>query len=235
MSEEDRKQELPEEPSETPPVPPEEELGQRLTDQAESVTSETQDLSDALTPPQEAPVSDEEPIWAPTDAVVPGPEGEPGGVSEPVTEPVAPEPVTPVTAALVPAAEQPRAGAAFTPEGTDDDRLLSALAWFTMVILQLPIVSIIQLLSPSTKDRPFQRHHAITSLLFYAAAFVYEILAAIVYTVLGLVTLGCGFACLWVLFFVPHLLALYYAFQAYSGKRIRLPGLTDLAKQQGWL
>ena len=48
---------------------------------------------------------------------------------------------------------------------------------------------------------------------------MYEILAAIVYTILGTVTLGCGFACLWVIFFVPHALALYYAFQAYNGKR----------------
>jgi uncharacterized membrane protein len=234
MSEEDRKEELPEVPpaGEPPAVPPDEELGQQLTDQAESVTSETQDLSDELTPPAEV-APDEEPIWAPTDAVVPGPvapavapEGAPLSGPEAV-----PAPLTTVT----PATEQARGGSTFTPEGTDDDRLLSALAWFTMVILQLPIVSIIQLLSPTTKDRPFQRHHAITSLMFYAAAFVYELVAAVVYIVLSLVTLGCGFACLWVLFFVPHILALYYAFQAYSGKRIRLPGLTDFAKQQGWL
>ena len=32
-------------------------------------------------------------------------------------------------------------------ESTSDDRLMSLLAWLTMVILQLPIVSVIQLLS----------------------------------------------------------------------------------------
>jgi uncharacterized membrane protein len=251
MSEEERKDELPEEEPQI--VPPEEELGERLTDQAESVTSGLSDLGDELTPRREdapsvgeslpsleeplpaegEPLPDEEPVWAPTEAVLPE------GSTEPVEPAFAEEPpAAPLAAALAPVTpvgEQARAGTTFTPEGTDDDRLMAALAWFTMVILQLPIVSIIQLLSANTKDRPFQRHHAITSLLFYAAAFVYEILAAIVFTVLGVVTLGCGFACLWVLFLVPHILGLYYAFQAYSGKRIRLPGLTDFAKQQGWL
>ncbi len=104
-----------------------------------------------------------------------------------------------------------------------------------MVILQLPIVSIIQLLSENTKNRPFQRHHAITSLLFYVASIVYEIVATVVFVILTTVTLGCGAVCLWVLFFVPHALALYYAFQAYGGKRIELPYLSNFARQQGWI
>ncbi len=104
-----------------------------------------------------------------------------------------------------------------------------------MVLLQLPLVSVIQLLSTSNKNRPFQRHHAVSSLLFYAAAGVYEILAGIAYVILGVVTLGIGFACLWVIFFVPHLLALFYALQAYNGKRVELPVLSDFARKQGWM
>ncbi len=64
---------------------------------------------------------------------------------------------------------------------------------------------------------------------------MYEILAGIAYVILGVVTLGIGFACLWVIFFVPHLLALFYALQAYNGKRVELPVLSDFARKQGWM
>ena len=122
-----------------------------------------------------------------------------------------------------------------TMDSTSDDRLMSMLAWLTMVVLQLPIVSVIQLLSTNTKERPFQRHHAVTSLLFYAAGVVYEILAGVIYAILGTVTLGCGFACLWIIFLVPHTLALYYGLQAYNGKLLELPVLSKFAREQGWL
>ena len=131
--------------------------------------------------------------------------------------------------------ETPLAATGPQDESSSDDRLMSALAWLTLVLLQLPIVSVIQLLSPTTKDRPFQRHHAITSLLFFAAAIVYEVVAGIVYTILGALTLGCGYACLWVIFFLPHALGLYYALQAYNGKTIELPALSNFGRQQGWL
>lgn len=216
MSEEERKNEAPG----TGPEEPVDRLGQDLGDTADSVTRDLRDLQDELMPP--APPVEPEPVepWvAPIDAVEPG---------APYEEPVA----------LAPVAAAPKSGsgdAAFTPEGTDDDRLMSMLAWLSMVILQLPIVSIIQLLSPTMKDRPFQRHHAVTSLVFFGAAIVYEIVASIVFTILTTVTLGCGAICLWVIFFVPHALGLYYAFQAYGGKRVHLKYLSDWAKQQGWL
>jgi uncharacterized membrane protein len=235
MSEEERRDDLPEQPQEPEswtledapePVQPEEELGEQVTGAADSITAGLRDLESELTPPPPP----EEPMEAPADM-------------EPFVEPVELPPAEPA----VPLVPPVRMGdtwtgdtarekaAAFTPEGTDDDRLMSALAWFTMVILQLPIVSVIQLLSTNTANRPFQRHHAISSLLFYAGAFVYEIVALVVYIILGTITLGCGFACLWVIFFVPHALALFYAFQAYSGKRVRMPLLTDLGRGQGWL
>lgn len=243
MSEEERRNDVPkpQEPEswtieDAPkPVAPDEELGERLTGAADSVTSELRDLQGELTPPAE------EPVWAPTEAVIPGPVAE---------EPVAAEPPPPAEPALPLVPPAPRMGdtwtedtvrrtatraAASVPEGTGDDRLMAALAWFTMVILQLPIVSVIQLLSTNTKERPFQQHHAVSSLLFYAAAFVYEIVALMVYLILGAVTLGLGLLCLWVIFFVPHIVGLYYAFQAYGGKQVNMPFLTDLARKQGWL
>jgi uncharacterized membrane protein len=182
------------------------------------------DLQDELLPPDERGASE-----GAVDEYAGGAAAEP------------PLPPTPVMAPPGSGADLPLGGGGapggpgFVPEGTDDDRLMSMLAWLSMVILQLPVVSVIQLLSENTKDRPFQRHHAITSLLFYAAAIAYEILATVVFTVLTLATAGCGAICLWVLFFVPHLLALYYALQAYSGKRITLPFLSDFARKQGWM
>lgn len=122
-----------------------------------------------------------------------------------------------------------------TPEGSDSDRLMAMLAWLSMVILQLPIVSIVQLAAESTKERAFQRHHAVMSLLFYVTAIVYEILASVVFTILTAVTLGCGALCLWVIFLVPHGLGLYYALRAYNGNRVELPFLTEFAEKQGWL
>ncbi len=219
MSEEERKNEAPE----TGPEEPVDRLGQDLGDTADSVTRDLRDLQDELMPP--APPVEPEPL----EPIA----SEPADAAAPIDEPSYAEP-----AALAPVAPAYKAGgssAAFTPEGTDDDRLMSMLAWLSMVILQLPIVSIIQLLSPTMKDRPFQRHHAVTSLVFFGAAIVYEIVASIVFAVLTTVTLGCGALCLWVIFFVPHALGLYYAFQAYGGKRVHLKYLSDWAKQQGWL
>lgn len=215
MSEEERKEESPE----TGPQEPVDRLGQELGDTADSVTRDLRDLQDELMPPPAEPPLAAETVDAAAEPVV--------------TEPVVEEPVLP--APLAPATETRGAGQAFTPEGTSDDRLMSMLAWLSLVILQLPIVSIIQLLSPGTKDRPFQRHHAVTSLVFFGAAIVYEIVATIVFTILTAVTLGCGAICLWVIFFVPHALGLYYAFQAYGGKRVHLKYLSDWAQRQGWL
>lgn len=218
---------------------PEEALSNKLAEQADTVTAGLRDLL-----PDSKPAGSDE-IWPD--------EGAAGtvalfGSSKTSVEAAAPE--EPVVAAgetaeaptaVAPAAQaNPGPAASFVAaeapgESSSDDRLMSALAWLTLVLLQLPIVSVIQLLATTTKDRPFQRHHAITSLLFFAVAVVYELVAGIVYATLGALTLGCGYACLWVIFFLPHALGLYYALQAYNGKTIELPVLSNFARRQGWL
>ena len=141
-------------------------LGEGLGDTADSVTRELRDLQDELIPPTTTPATSEgdlpvqEPLTS-NEAAGELPDFEPGPA-----------------AAATPSAERDYASPAVVatskataaPEGTDDDRLLSMLAWLTMVILQLPVVSVIQLLSANTKDRPFQRHHAVTSLVFRATS-----------------------------------------------------------------
>ena len=221
MSEEERKDQAPE------PGPEDavDRLGEDLGDTADSLTRDLRDLQDEMLPPETFEHED-----ALAGETMPAPDAldEMAFGASTGEEPLLlPPPAT---------ASRPAAAAAtFTPEGTDDDRLMSMLAWLSMVILQLPIVSIIQLLSANSKDRPFQRHHAVTSLLFFGAAVAYEVIASVVFTILTAVTLGCAGLCLWVIFFVPHALGLYFAFQAYGGKRIHLKYLSDWARQQGWL
>jgi uncharacterized membrane protein len=149
--------------------------------------------------------------------------------------PVQPE-VPPVTA--VPPLPAPVAApaAATTPvEVASDDRLIAALTWLGLVLLQLPLVNIVILLADGNKNRPFQRHHAVQGIGFWVGAIIYEILAVVVFTVGSIVTLGLGALCLWVIFFLPHLLALVYAWQAYQGKELNIPLVTKFMKQQGWL
>jgi hypothetical protein len=118
---------------------------------------------------------------------------------------------------------------------TDDDRLMAALAWISMLIIQIPLVSIVMLMSESSRNRPFQRYHAATSLLLWLGAVVYEILALFSYTILGLVTLGCGFLCLWPILLVPHALALWYGIQAYQGRYPEVPYASRFARSQNWV
>lgn len=217
-------------PPDLPEVPAvEETLVEKLNETATTMTEELKDLADELVPPVAEPAPEavapaELPVEPVVEAIVPD---EPPAAAEIPAVPF-PEPPPPPPA-------PPKAAAKAEPEGTSDDRLMAALAWFTMVILQLPIVSIIQLLSSTNKERPFQRHHAVTSLLFFAGAVVYEIAFGILYAILGILTLTIGYICLWPLFFAPHVLGLYYALQAYNGKRVNLPVLSDLGRNQGWL
>lgn len=118
---------------------------------------------------------------------------------------------------------------------TSDDKLMAALSWLGMVLLQIPLVSVVLLLAEGNKDRPFQRHHALQSVGFFVAAILYEFVAAILFTVGSVVTLGCGALFLWILFFVPHIMAVYYAWQAYQGHEINIPVVTQVMRQQGWL
>lgn len=236
---------------------PEEVLSERVSETAEAVIAELEGLNESLVPAEPIAETVVEQVAEAETAVelaaegVAAPAGESGevvvetaeivgeqaaGIEEMVEETPAEETAV-VEAAALPgdtAGRMPKS-AAEVAESSSDDRLVSALAWLSMVILQLPIVSIVQLLSVTNRERPFQRHHAVTSLLFYAGGIVYEIVAGIAYVILGLLTLGIGFACLWVIFFVPHLFGLYFALQAYNGKRVELPGLSSFGRNQGWI
>jgi uncharacterized membrane protein len=68
------------------------------------------------------------------------------------------------------------------PLVSSDDRLLSALMWLSMVLIQLPLLSVVLLLIEPNKHNPFQRHHAVSSIIFWVVALIYEGVATIAFT-----------------------------------------------------
>ncbi|MCC6190922.1 MAG: hypothetical protein IT318_18025 [Anaerolineales bacterium] len=97
---------------------------------------------------------------------------------------------------------------------TSDDRLWAALAYVFS-----PIVPIILFLMEDKKNRPFIRAHN-------AQALVMGVVMAVLVPIIAGVTLGCG-AIIW-------FIMLYWAYQAYQGKLITIPVVTDFVKNQGW-
>lgn len=102
-------------------------------------------------------------------------------------------------------------------EINDQDKLMAALAWI------VPVVAIVILLVEDMKNRPFQKYHAVNSLVFSIAFFI-------ALTILSVVTFGFG-SCLFFLWFI----VLYWAYQAYQGEWVEVPALTNFAKGQGWV
>jgi len=101
-------------------------------------------------------------------------------------------------------------------EVTSDDKLWAALAYiFT------PLVPIILLLMADKKDRPFIKAHTMQALIWGIA--LYVIGTATTAILIGCVILPLGL-----------LVQLYWAYQAYQGKLVTIPLLTDLVKKQGW-
>jgi uncharacterized membrane protein len=101
---------------------------------------------------------------------------------------------------------------------TSDDRLWAMLAYvFT------PIVPIILMLMEDKKNRPFIRAHNFQALAW------------------GLINLVAGTALSSVLFFcfgapsiILWLIGVYWGYQAYQGKLVNIPVVTDFVKNQGW-
>lgn len=100
---------------------------------------------------------------------------------------------------------------------TDQDKLMAAIAWV------IPILAIVILFVEDMKNRPFQKYHAVNSLIFSVAFFV-------ILSILSVVTFGFG-GCLGILWFV----VIYWAIKAYQGEWVEVPVVTNFAKKQGWI
>ena len=100
---------------------------------------------------------------------------------------------------------------------TSDDKLWAALAYvFT------PLVPIILLLIEDKKNRPFIKEHNMQALVWGLAMIVVSF-------ALTIVTLG-FFVCLWWVIYIPQI---YWAYQAYQGKSVNIPVISNLVKSQG--
>jgi len=114
---------------------------------------------------------------------------------------------------------------------TDNDRMWALLAYFIPLL-----VPIFVLMVEPNRHRPFQRYHAIHSLVFTVAVLAYEIALTVVFLIIGAIPIvSCLLFCLWPLVFLPVLLYLWYGVQAYQGQWITIPVLTDMIRQQGWI
>ncbi len=97
-------------------------------------------------------------------------------------------------------------------EVTSDDKLWALLAYVLSPLTPI----IILLFLPDKKDRPFIKSHNMQALIL-----------GIITVVGGSITFGCVAIIVW-------LYQLYCGIQAYGGKPVVIPVLTDFIKNQGW-
>ncbi len=100
---------------------------------------------------------------------------------------------------------------------TSDDKL-----WGLLAYLLSPLIPVVILLMADKKDRPFLKTHNIQALVL---GLVNWIAAPALFPVLGI---GCCVG------LVLGIAQIYYGIQAYQGKLVNIPVLTDFIKNQGW-
>ncbi|MBE2232130.1 MAG: DUF4870 domain-containing protein [Anaerolinea sp.] len=123
----------------------------------------------------------------------------------------------------------------FDPDATNDDRVMAALAYISQLILPLGfILPVIILISEASKQRPFQRYHAVQSLALGTILWTLGLIYMLSWVTVGWIAMLC--LCLLLpLSIALWLLPLYYAMLAYNGKRFRIIGLTQFLEDQRWL
>ena len=99
---------------------------------------------------------------------------------------------------------------------TSDDKL-----WALLAYIFTPLVPIILMLMEDKKNRPFIKSHN-------AQALVVGVLNLVVGTALSFtVVLACVPLIVWIA-------CIYWGVQAYGGKAVNIPLVTDFCKNQGW-
>jgi uncharacterized protein len=104
----------------------------------------------------------------------------------------------------------------FSEEVTSDDKL-----WALLAYVLTPLIPIIIILMEDKKNRPFLRAHNAQAL------------------VVGIINVILGVALGWTLFLscVPVLVwfaCVYWGVQAYNGKYVEIPVISNFVKNQGW-
>jgi len=109
-------------------------------------------------------------------------------------------------------------GGGMTGEITSDDKL-----WALLAYVLSPLVPVIILLMEDKKNRPFIRAHN-------AQALGWGVFNLVVGTILS----GVLFFCLGAPSLIIWAIGAYWGYQAYQGKMVTIPLLTDFVKNQGW-
>ena len=101
-------------------------------------------------------------------------------------------------------------------EITSDDKL-----WAMLAYIFTPLVPVIIMLMEDKKNRAFLKAHN-------AQALVVGVLNLVIGTALGFtVVLACVPLVVWGI-------CIYWGIQAYGGKQVNIPVITDFVKKQGW-
>jgi len=99
---------------------------------------------------------------------------------------------------------------------TSDDKL-----WALLAYIFTPLVPVVLMLMEDKKNRPFIKAHN-------AQALVVGVINLVVGTALSFtVVLACVPIIIWIV-------CIYWGVQAYGGKRVNIPLVTDFVKKQGW-
>ncbi|MDR7418112.1 MAG: DUF4870 domain-containing protein [Armatimonadota bacterium] len=109
------------------------------------------------------------------------------------------------------------------PSSDQTNKLLAALSY------PIWIVALIVVLTDMKKD-PFMKHHGWTA-LFWSIAWVVVYIALMILgniPLLGWLAVIVGGPILWIAWLV---LSIYYALQAYNGKQVSIPVVSDFAKK----
>jgi uncharacterized membrane protein len=101
-------------------------------------------------------------------------------------------------------------------DATSDDKL-----WALLAYIFTPLVPIIILLMQDKKDRPFIKAHNMQALVVGVVNALISILTG------WLVFPLCLVALIWVA-------CIYWGIQAYGGKYVNVPVITNFVKNQGW-
>ncbi|HBY94063.1 MAG: DUF4870 domain-containing protein [Ardenticatenaceae bacterium] len=105
------------------------------------------------------------------------------------------------------------------PEGeiSNDDR-----TWALLTYVLSPIVPIIVMIMEEKKNRPFLKAHNAQALVLGIIQVVLWMIAPFGLCIPALAAIA------------VFILQVYYGVQAYNGKYVTIPWVTDFVKQQGW-
>jgi uncharacterized protein len=128
-----------------------------------------------------------------------------------VEAPVAPTPPPPAA----PVAIEPAASTA-----AGDNKL-----WALLAYVLSPVVPIIIMLMEDKKNQPDLKPHTMQALVAGVAIIVITMILGIIPVI------GCLSP---IVAIVGWIAMIYWGFQAYNGKEVTIPVVTDFAKKQGW-